>query len=58
MIAFFGDGSGVNSLAFNSNGSRLAASSDHEARIYLMQVDDLVKPGSRALPAASRMKNA
>jgi hypothetical protein len=50
LIAFFGDGSGVNSLAFNSNGSRLAASSDHEARIYLMQVDDLVKLGQSRAP--------
>lgn len=43
LLTFYGDGSGVNSLSFSPDGRRLAVSTDREAQVYLMDMDDLRK---------------
>ncbi|MCK6582305.1 MAG: BMP family ABC transporter substrate-binding protein [Anaerolineales bacterium] len=43
LLNFPGNGSGINSLAFNPAGTLLVTSGDREARVYILQVDELAK---------------
>lgn len=43
LLNFPGNGSGINGLAFNPKGTLLVTSSDREARVYILQVDELAK---------------
>lgn len=43
LLNFPGNGSGINGLAFNPKGTLLVASGDGEARVYILQVDELAK---------------
>ena len=43
LLNFSGNGSGINGVTFNPKGTLLVTSGDHEAQVYILQVDELVK---------------
>lgn len=43
LLNFSGNGAGINSLAFNPDGTLLVTSGDREARLYILQIDELTK---------------
>lgn len=43
LLNFPGNGSGINGLAFNPDGTLLVTSGDREARLYILQIDELAK---------------
>ncbi len=43
LLTFLGERSGINSLAFRPDGAHLVTSSDREARIYFLKVDELTE---------------
>ncbi len=42
LLTFFGDGSPLNDIAFSSDGARLASGGVHGARVYILQISDLM----------------
>jgi len=43
LLNFPGNGSGINGVTFNPSGTLLVTSGDNEARVYILQVDELAK---------------